>query len=407
MWWHTLLRWMGAPVETRSETSGLAQPETWMMEALTGGAPSAAGVHVSETSALNYAAVHACVKVLAETLACLPLHVYARLDRGRERAHGHYAYQLLRNEPNPDMSSYTWREIMMNNAARWGNAYAYIEWNNAGRPRAIWPLRPEFMRVERVNGRIAYRYERSRDQLAGRYAASDILHIRTLGDDLVGYSPIRLAREAIGTGIAASQFGAKLFSNGARVGGILQVPGRLKDRARFEAEFNAKHESTQNAHRTLVIDDGSKWISTSFPPDDAQFLETRKFQRGEIAAVYRIPPHMVGDLDKATKANIEQQAMEFVQFTMLPWITNWEQELNRKLLGGTYYCEFLTNYLMRGDFESRMNAYATGTRIGMFSINEAREMENLNPIPGGDEHRVQAQMISVQDGKSVEQEAQA
>lgn len=355
---------------------------------------------------MNYAAVHACVKVLAETLACLPLHVYHRMDRGRERAHGHYAYRLLRIEPNPDMSSYTWREVMMNNAARWGNAYSLIDWNQAGRPRAIWPLRPEFMTVERVAGRVAYRYERTGDPWRGRWAKDEILHIRTLGDDLVGYSPIRLARESIGTGMAASQFGARLFSNGARVGGILQVPGRLKDRAKFEADFNAKHESVQNAHRTLVIDDGSKWVSTSFPPDDAQFLETRKHQRGEIASIYRIPPHMVGDLDKATKANIEQQAIEFVQFTMLPWITNWEQEITRKLLAGDYYAEFLTDVLLRGDFLSRIQGYNIGLRDGVYSINECREKENMNPIPGGDEHRVQAQMISVKQGASVEEGAE-
>jgi HK97 family phage portal protein len=400
------LRWLGGPAERAEQSLATATPDSWPWDALTGGGRTSAGVGVSETTALNYSAVLACVKVLAETLACLPLHVYQRLDRGREKAHGHYAYRLLRMEPNPEMSSYTWREIMMNNAARWGNAYSLIDWTVGGRPRAIWPLRPEFMTVERVAGKVVYRYRRSGDRWSGPWAPDEVLHIRTLGDELVGYSPIRLARESIGTGIAASQFGAKLFSNGARVGGILQVPGRLKDRARFEADFNAKHESVQNAHRTLVIDDGSKWVSTSFPPDDAQFLETRKYQRSEVASIYRIPPHMIGDLDKATKANIEQQAIEFVQFTMLPWMTNWEQEITRKLLSGEFYAEFLTDVLLRGDSLSRIQSYNIGLRDGLYSINECREKENMNPIPGGDVHRIQAQMISVEEGKAAEEGAE-
>lgn len=380
--------------EVRSSefVSGLSAPAEWLWDAL-GAVKTDAGVAVNETVALNYATVFACIRVLSETLASMPLIVYRQLERGREKAPEHYAYRLLKEEPNPEISASTFIETLMQWVNRWGNAYALIEWNRAGRARALWPLAPQWMRVQRVNGRLVYSYEDRSSQWFGVYPAEDIIHIRTLGDDLVGWSPIRLARQAIGAGMAAAQFGAKLFANGAKIGGILQVPGRLKDRQRFIDEFNKAYASAENAHKTLVIDDGAKWVATTIPPDDAQFLETRKFQRSEIAAIYRVPPHLIGDLERATFSNIEHQSLEFIQYSMLPWMTRFEQEFNRKLLGEGYFCKFLVAALLRGDMKSRYEAYNTGLRAGFLCQNEVRELEEMNPVPGGDVYRVQAQMV--------------
>ncbi len=395
----TLISLMGEenipPVPARrSQASGLANPEPWLVDALTFGQKTSSGQAVSEDSALNYTAVLACIRVLSETLASLPMHVYRRLEpEGKERARGHYAYALLHDEPNPAMSAYTFKDVMMANAARWGNAYAWIDWTGAGRPRAFWPLRPDRMKVSFVNRRLVYEYDCPRRQFSGKYLAEDIIHIRTLGDDLVGYSPIRLAREAIGLGMGAAQYGGKLFANGARIGGVLQVPGRLKDKRQFEADFNAKFAAAENAHKTLVIDDGAKFVATTFPPDDAQFLETRKFSRGEVASIYRVPPHLIGDLERATNSNIEHQSLEFIKFTMLPWIVNWEQEFNRKVLGGGFHCEFLLDALERADIQSRYAAYNTGIMSGMLNQDECRAREGMNPIPGGNVHRMQMQMV--------------
>jgi HK97 family phage portal protein len=171
------------------------------------------------------------------------------------------------------------------------------------------------------------------------------------------------------------------------------VPGRLKDRQKFTEEFNKAYGSVENAHKTLVIDDGAKWVATTIPPDDAQFLETRKFQRSEIAAIYRVPPHLIGDLERATFSNIEHQSLEFIQYSMLPWMTRFEQEFNRKLLGDGYFCRFLVAALLRGDMKSRYEAYNTGLRAGFLNQDEVRELEEMNPIPGGDVYRVQAQMV--------------
>ncbi len=388
---------LSRPHERGQDASGLASPEPWLVDALTLGRTDA-GIPVNENAALNYAAVYACIRVLSETLASLPLIVYRELPGGgRERAVEHYAYQLLKDEPNPEMSAATFIETMMQWVNRFGNAYAAIDWNRAGRARALWPLHPAWMRVERRNGRVIYSYEDRSSPWSRSYAPADIIHVRTLGDDLVGWSPIRLARESIGAGVAAARFAAKLFSNGARIGGILQVPGKLKDRQKFTEEFNKAYASSENAHRTLVVDDGAKWISTSVPPDDAQFLETRKFQRSEIAAIYRVPPHLIGDLERATFSNIEHQSQEFIQYSMLPWMTRFEQEFDRKLLGKGFFCKFLVANLLRGDMKSRYEAYNTALRGGWLNQNEVRELEEMNPIPGGDRYRVQAQMVPLDE----------
>jgi HK97 family phage portal protein len=396
----TLVSLMGReniPPVPQRRSSEVANMAPWLADSL----PSAwSGIAVNEVTALNYSAVLACIRVLSETLGCLPVHIYRSLERGREKATGHYAWKLLHEEPNPNMPPCVFWENLMGDANRWGNAFAFIDWNNAGRPRALWPLYASHMAVKRKDRQVFYEYRDPSSTFSGLHPAEDILHFRTIGDDLTGWSPIRLAREAIGTGMAASKFGAKLFANGAKVGGILQVPGKLKDKAQFNADFNKAYGSVENAQKTLVIDDGAKFLPTSIPPDDAQFLETRKFQRSEIASIYRVPPHLIGDLERATFSNIEHQSLEFVQYSMLPWITRFEQELNRKLLGGGYFCRFLIAALLRGDQKSRYEAYRTGILSGFLSQDDIREMEEMNPIPGGDVYRMQMQMVPLTGGQT-------
>jgi HK97 family phage portal protein len=399
----TLVSLMGAenvpPVPARRDTSGLANPEPWLREILTGGVRSDAGIAVNEHTALNYSSVLACVRVLSETLGSMPCITYRAVDQSREKASGHYAYRLLHDEPNPEHTPATFFETQMNQCARWGNSYAWIEWNNAGRPKALWPLNPAHMTVRRVKRRLVYDYQDPDGEMTGKYLAEDILHVRTIGDDMVGWSPIRLARESIGTGMAAAKFGAKLFANGAKIGGILQVPGKLKDKPQFTADFNKAYGSAENAQKTLVVDDGAKFIATSIPPDDAQFLETRKFQRTEIASIYRVPPHMIGDLERATFSNIEHQSLMFLSYTMLPWIKRFEQEITKKLLGGGYFAKFQVLELLRGDMKTRFESYGIGIKDGWLCQNEVRAWEELPPIPGGDVYRMQMQMVPLVGGQ--------
>ena len=372
------------------------------------------GKPVNERTAMQTTAVYACVRILAEAVASLPLHVYEyQDDGGKKLVHDHPLYYLLHDEPNPEMTSFVFRETLMSHLLIWGNAYAQIIRDGTGRVLGLYPLLPDKMDVQRDDrGNIYYVYSRNSDENPMfkeygdiRLKAEDVLHIPGLGfDGLIGYSPIAMAKNAVGMTLACEEYGASFFANGANPGGVLEHPGVLKDPSKVRESWNSVYRGVNNAHKIAVLEEGMKYQQIGIPPEEAQFLETRKFQINEIARLYRIPPHMVGDLDKSSFSNIEQQSLEFVKYTLDPWVIRWEQSLQRSLLlpgeKGKYFIKLNVDGLLRGDYQSRMNGYAVGRQNGWFSANDIREMENMNPIPdeeGGNLYLINGAMTKLED----------
>ena len=372
------------------------------------------GKAVTERSAMQMTAVYSCVRILAEAVAGLPLHLYRYKDNGgKEKAIDHPLYLLLHDEPNPEMSSFVFRETLMTHLLLWGNAYAQIIRNGKGEVVALYPLMPNKMTVDRdANGQLYYQYMRSNEEaptIKGstvNLSPSDVLHIPGLGfDGLVGYSPIAMAKNAIGMAIACEEYGAKFFANGAAPSGVLEHPGTIKDPGRVREAWQSQFGGSGNSGKVAVLEEGMKYTPISISPEQAQFLETRKFQINEIARIFRIPPHMVGDLEKSSFSNIEQQSLEFVKYTLDPWVTRWEQSIQRSLFSAdekkSCFVKFNVEGLLRGDYASRMQGYATARQNGWMSANDIRELENLDRIPaeqGGDLYLVNGNMIPLSSG---------
>lgn len=374
---------------------------------------STSGKRVNERSAMQMTAVYSCVRILSEAVAGLPLQFYKYTDSGgKEKATDHPLYFLLHDEPNPEMTSFIFRETLMTHLLLWGNAYAQIIRNGRGEVIALYPLMPDRMSVERdEHGQICYEYMVSTDDgptLKGstvRLQTSDVLHIPGLGfDGLVGYSPIAMAKNAIGMAIACEEYGAKFFANGAAPSGVLEHPGTLKDPTRVRESWQSTFGGSSNSNKVAVLEEGMKYTPISISPEQAQFLETRKFQIDEIARIFRVPPHMVGDLEKSSFSNIEQQSLEFVKYTLDPWVVRWEQAMVRALLTAeekkAYFFKFNVDGLLRGDYQSRMTGYATARQNGWMRANDIRELENLDKIPeeeGGDLYLINGNMTKLKD----------
>jgi phage portal protein, HK97 family len=370
-----------------------------------------AGKVVTERSAMQMTAVYSCVRILAEAIAGLPLHLYRYTDEGsKEKALDHPLYLLLHDEPNPEMSSFVFRETLMTHLLLWGNAYAQIIRNGKGEVVALYPLMPNKMTVDRDSeGHLYYQYNRSSDEAIKPSQTvilqpRDVLHIPGLGfDGLVGYSPIAMAKNAIGLAIATEEYGAKFFANGAAPSGVLEHPGTIKDPQRVREAWQSQFGGSSNSGKVAVLEEGMKYTPISIAPEQAQFLETRKFQINEIARIFRVPPHMVGDLEKSSFSNIEQQSLEFVKYTLDPWVIRWEQSLQRALIRqdekARYFVKFNLEGLLRGDYQSRMTGYATARQNGWMSANDIRELENLDRIPaedGGDLYLINGNMLPLQ-----------
>jgi HK97 family phage portal protein len=373
-------------------------PGYWIHDWLGSSSQAASGVRVTPDTALRASAVFAAVKILAESVAQLPLILYRRRpDGGKERAFEHPLYPLLHDLPAADLTSFELREQMQAHLALRGNAYARLERDGAGRVQSIEPVHPDTVTPYRLDsGRLAYSYRPS-GSTGGRgpttFLAGEgtLLHVRGLSfDGLSGVSPITYAREAIGLGMAAEEFGSRFFAQNARPGGVLEHPGKLKNEERdnLKRSWEDMHSGLANSHRVAVLEEGMKWQAIGLSHEDAQYLDTRKFQIAEIARIFRVPPHMLGDLDRATFSNIEQQSLEFVIYSLQPWLVRWEQALTRDLLTPAertnHFIEFLIAGLVRGDLASRYQAYATGRQWGWLSVNDIRSLENLNPVAGGD-----------------------
>lgn len=380
---------------------------------------SSSGKYVTERSAMQMTAVYCCVRILSEAVASLPLQFYRYTDDGgKEKAVDHPLYFLLHDEPNSEMTSFIFRETLMTHLLLWGNAYSQIIRNGKGEVVALYPLMPDRMKVDRdEHGRLYYEYTvYDADEVDGRKSTDrvgstvrlqpyDVLHIPGLGfDGLVGYSPIAMAKNAIGLAIATEEYGSKFFANGAAPSGVLEHPGTIKDPSRVRESWQATFGGSGNANKIAVLEEGMKYTPISISPEQAQFLETRKFQIDEIARIFRVPPHMIGDLEKSSFNNIEQQSLEFVKYTLDPWVSRWEQAMVRALLTKEekrkYFFKFNVDGLLRGDYQSRMNGYATARQNGWMSANDIRELENLDRIPaeeGGDLYLINGNMTKLKD----------
>ncbi len=353
---------------------------------------TASGARVSPDSALRLAAVYACVRVLSETMASLPLVVYrARPDGGKDRVTDHWLYRLLAKRPNRFQNPFEWREMLQGHLALRGNAYNQIITNPRGEVTELMPMHPDRVRLELLpSGDFRYRFT---DRLGTENILSrgQVWHLRGLSSDgLMGLSPIDLARESLGMALAAQDYGARFFANDAKpTGGWIEFPGSFKDNEAKKVfrESYQQAQSGANRGKVLVLENGMKFHEVGVTNKDAQFLELRKFQITDIARLFRVPPHMIADLDRATFSNIEQQSLEFVMHTMTPWAERWEASIESELLleGDELEVEFDFANLMRGDAASRASYYQSGIQNGWLTRNEARIAENLNPLEGLDE----------------------
>lgn len=389
--WNTL----AGSLTRKSASPDWGTLERYMAWAFGGGA-AASGIVVNPQTAMQSSAVYACNKVLAESIGMLPINVY-RLEKSGARTllRDHPLQALLNRSPNDWQTTVEFLEMAATSLNLRGNAFAYINRAASGRVVELLPLHPDMVRVNMgANWQMDYQITMP-DGSFNNYATGQILHIRGLTlNGWMGISPIAYARESIGLALATEKYGSQLFRNGAKMGGVLEHPGKLGKESyeRLKNSFDDAY-SGENAHKTALLEEGMKFSKITMSADDSQFLETRKYQRSEIAATFRVPPHMIGDLEKATFSNIEQLSLEFVTYSLMPWLVRIEKALERDLLTPaerTNLCiKFNVSGLLRGDAAARSELYASGITNGWMTRNEARMAESdlgivYNPIDGLD-----------------------
>ncbi|WTW96594.1 phage portal protein [Streptomycetaceae bacterium NBC_01309] len=399
--------------------SDLATPEQFVVDWINGGSiGNSSGIHVSPETALMYSPFFAGMRVIAEDLGSLPLFLYERLARGKRRATDHPLYALLHDQPNPLMTSMQLRETLQSHATTWGDGVGVlVTHERTGVIEEIWPLRPDRLSIcTRPTGRAGqvdkwFVYDDHVNGVLVRLHSSEVLHIAGLGFDGVhGYPVVDLAANAIGLGLATEHYGAKHFSNGSAPGGALSHPGNLSPEARrrMADDWENIHRGIDRAHRVAILEEGVTWHQVGIPNDSAQFLETRKLQVTEMSRWLRLPPHKIGDLERATFSNIEQQQLDYITSALGSWLMRWEQAILTQLLlpeeRRRYFAEHLVDALLRGDTLSRFQAYAVGRQWGWLSTNDIREMENRNPVPGGDVYLVPLNMVPA-GGGALEEDA--
>jgi HK97 family phage portal protein len=316
---------------------------------------------------------------------------------------GHPLYQLLHDEPNGEMTSFVMREVMLSHLLLWGNSYSQIIRSGRNHIVGLYPLLPDRMEVDRNStGTLTYTYTTTEGRTV-RLAPEEVLHIPGLGfDGVIGYSPIALEKSAIGLGIAAEEYGSKFFANGATPAGVLTHPNTVKNPKALRESWNAAYGGSANANRVAILEEGLHFERISMPNNEAQFLETRKFQVSEICRIFRVPPHLVGDLEHATFSNIEHQSISFGVHTIRPWLVRIEQSMNRALFSdkekGRFFVRINMDGLMRGAYKERMEGYAIARQNGWMSANDIRDLENLNPLSdadGGNAYLVNGNMIRI------------
>ncbi len=381
--------------------SGVANPARWLVDWAAGGERSTSGERVNERTALGLSAYLACIKNISEDVGKLPFDIYKRLTpRGRQEMPEHPVDYLLSVgnstiDPYPDMSAMTFRETLTAHALGWQGGFAEIVRNDAGVPMELHPLDPTTVQVLReMEGERRIYY-----MVSGvRLEKSQVFHIHGLGyDGLTGYILARIAKDPIGNALAAQKFAGSFFANGTVSTGVIEVPAAMTDTAfkHLRESFHARHGGGENAHKPIILEGGAKWSTTSTEPEKSQMVEVLYHGVEEVARLFRMPLHKIGHLQRSTNNNIEQQALEYFQDTLMAWLCRWEAEVCRKLLSRserkTLYAKFCINALLRGDVAARSAFYTAMRNIGVYSANDIREKEDDNPIEdgGGDTYLVQ------------------
>lgn len=356
---------------------------------------SAIDININQDTVLGLSAAYRAINVIASSLAGLPLKHYKKSGNERMSLDSEL-YQLLKF-PNEYMTGYIFRESLIGANVGWGNGYAIIKRNaSSGKPEELLPIEPYRVSVFKEFGKIWY-YISDENIWVPSY---NMLHFPGLSfNGLIGFSPITIARESLSGVVATQRFGNTFFGNGANLNGILEAPNELSDTAyeRLKKSFDERHKGVDNSNKTAILEGGMKYSKIQVAPDEAQFLETRKFQIEEIARWFGVPPHMLMHLERSTNNNIEHQAMEFVQYTLLPWANRWEDELNRKLLTSeqqkSEYFEHEFNGLMRADAKTRSEYYRGLFAIAAISPSQIAELENLPKPLNGDMYYVQGAYV--------------
>jgi HK97 family phage portal protein len=367
-----------------------------------GGTRTASGIRVTADTSMACSAYTACIRVISDAVSSLPLHVYERLPNGgKAKAATNPVYRLLHMQPNPWQTAQEFRDWMTGMYLHYGASYAEIRPGARGAVSELWPLHSSRMEAERLeDGTVRYRYREPNGRQT-IYSQDQIFALRFTTED--GIRPVptyQLFRNAIGLAQALEAHGATYFGNGARPGIVLEsdnpIPAEASERLR--EQWERMHRGPDRAHRTAVLPNGVKAHELSGSNEAAQFLETRQYQVIEICRAFRVPPHMIQDLTRSTYSNIEVQGTEFVQHCLLPHLKRWEAAISRDLIvdDERYFAEHSVSGLLRGDHASRSAYYVSALQNGWMTINEIRELENLNPIgPDGDRHFVQLNMTTL------------
>ena len=362
-----------------------------------------AGVIVNQSSAKTFSAYFACIKVISEDISTLGWNVF-KVDRSgnKTRMPGNPIDIMLDLKANPDSTAYSVKEVVLAWALSWGNGYAEIVRNMAGVPVELWPIHPDRVQVDRdTKGQLVY----DTSNASGPNTVllpKDMFHLHGPSDDgLTGLSVAALAAKSIGLGLAAEQFGSSLFSNGAQLGGSFQTDNKLtKDAKDYLTESLKKYRGSKKAFQSIILEQGLKWQQIGIPPEEAQFLETRKFQKNEIASFFRVPPHKIGDLERATFSNIEQQEISYVKDALMPWIVRLEAEANTKFFPPEQWGRLTTkinaNSIMRGDSKARTEYYNNMWKMGALNVNQILAFEGMNGIgPDGEKRFVQLNLTTL------------
>jgi HK97 family phage portal protein len=380
----------------------------WFVDWAQGGSKTSSGVIVNNDKAFQLSTVYDCIRGISEDVGKLPFKVYKSLEpKGKEPRPKHRVYRILHDQPNREMSALTFRQTLTAHALGWGNGYAEIERDIERRPINLWPLRPDRIRIYRLeDGWIWYEYRTDEDNMYW-IRADNVLHIKGLGfDGLAGYNVIQYARECLGAALATQKMAASFFGRGAKHSGVLTHPTVLSDVAK--ANLRKSIESQQeidSAQRLLIFEEGLKFEPNSIPPNEAQFLESRQFSVPEVARWFRMPPNKIGDMTRAQGwSTLEQTNIGYVTDTLLAWFVRWEQEVWQKLFSKReqekgYFAKHVAAGLLRGDIKTRYESYSIGRDRGWLNADDIRELEDMNPLP---EKKGQAYLIplNMQEAKA-------
>ena len=357
---------------------------------------------VTTDKTLTVSAVYASISILSSSIAGLPIQIYQKTNDGKQRISNIPLTNLLKIQVNSNLTSFSMKELMMIDLLLYGNSFWQISRNKQGQVIALFPMDPRSVKITLTNDGVIYQYTDIKNRIY-TFDKSEVFHIKAFSlDGVVGYPPLKIYESQIKGALALQDFANAFFENGANVGGILEHPAQLSKQAleNLQASFKNKYTGVKNSSKPLVLEEGMKFNRLAIPNDQAQFLESRKFSVNDVARIFRIPPHMLAEMDKATFSNIEHQSIEFVRDTLRSWIVRIEQEINIQLLSprdraNGYFVEFLIDSILRGDTKSRFEAYKIAIQNGWMSINEVRQLENMNKIDGGDVHAFPLNMTTL------------